>query len=126
MSPRRRAARKRNFPENLYERNGYYSWRNPLDGREHGLGRIKSEAFIQATEANIHVAGLTDKARLVDRLTGNADRLFGRWMDRYEALIEDRDLSENTRKTYKLTLKITRSTADMQKPLVNVKTLHIA
>lgn len=58
MSPRRRSKSKNGWPANLYERKGYFSWRNPVTREEHGLGRNKSAAFAQAVEANVHMAGL--------------------------------------------------------------------
>lgn len=125
MSPRKRDARKRGLPANLYERNGYYSWRNPIDGSEHGLGRDKQSAVVQAVEANVHVAGLTSKARLVDRLTGVADRTFGAWMDEYEKQVKGKKLAENTRKTYGTLHKLARELIGEDLAIERVETLHI-
>lgn len=125
MSPRKRAARKRDWPANLYERNGYYSWRNPVDGKEHGLGRDKRAAVVQAVEANLHVAGLSAKARLVDRLTGVAERSFGTWMDEYEKRIKGKTLAKNTLASYGTLHKLARELIDESLPIERVKTLQI-
>lgn len=103
MSPRRRNSKKTGWPANLYERGGYFSWRNPVDGREIGLGRIpKGEAFAQAVEANLHVADLLKKPRLIDRLTGGeAPRTVRAWFDRYDELLAQHELAENTRRSYR-------------------------
>jgi enterobacteria phage integrase len=101
MAPRRRSHAKRNWPDNLYERDGYFSWKNPLDGREYGIGRDRTAAFEEAREANLHVAIRTDKARVVHKLTGEADRTVGAWATRYEGILAAKKLSPNTRKMYK-------------------------
>jgi integrase len=125
MSPRKRDARKRGWPPNLYERNGYFSWRDPTTGKEHGIGRNKQAAIVQAVEANVHVQGLTAKSRLVDRLTGVADRTFGAWMDEYEKQVKGRDLAENTLKTYATLHKLARELVGDDLAIERVETLHI-
>lgn len=126
VGPRSRDARKRGWPANLYERNGYFSWRNPMTGKEHGIGRDKRAAIIQAVEANVHVAGLAGQARLVDKLTGDADRSFGAWLDRYEEQLKERDLAANTRKSYKSLVKLCRELFDPTVPIGRVRTLEVA
>lgn len=101
MSPRQRSKAKRGWPANLYEREGYYSWRSPIDGIEHGLGRDRAAAFAQAVEANIHCAGLTGRPRLIDRLTGSADRSVEKWNAKYQAALAKADFAANTLRTYK-------------------------
>ena len=53
MMARPRSGKHRQFPDNLYERKGYFSWRDPRTGKEYGLGRDKRSAFDQAIEANL-------------------------------------------------------------------------
>lgn len=100
MAPRRRSPAKRNWPDNLYERNGYFSWKNPLTGREHGIGRDRSEAFEEAKEANLHVSGASQKTRLVHKVTGESDRTVGAWSKKFAAILTNRKLSPNTRSMY--------------------------
>jgi integrase len=101
VSPRRRSERKRDWPRNLYEDGGYYSWRNPDTGEHLGIGRDKQEAFAEANEANMHIAGLLHKERLVDRLAGDKTRSVGAWLAKYDEILAERDLAENTRRSYK-------------------------
>ncbi|WP_374537598.1 tyrosine-type recombinase/integrase [Chitinimonas taiwanensis] len=89
---RQRSARNRNLPRNLYERRGYFAWRDPRDGKEYGLGTDKQSAIDQAIEANLLVSGQYSPHRLVDRLTGNADRTFGDWHQRYLKVLADRGI----------------------------------
>jgi integrase len=101
VSPRQRSNRKRGWPDYLYERGGYYSWRSPIDGVEHGLGRDRAAAFAQAVEANIHCASLSGRPRLIDKLTGSADRSVEKWNAKYQAMLDAADFAANTRRAYK-------------------------
>jgi enterobacteria phage integrase len=100
-----RSARKRGWPDGLYERDGYFSWRNPLTRKEYGLGRDRLTAFREAIEANNHLAGTTATRRLVDRLIGGDDRTLAEWMRRYDEKLDARHaagkLADNTRRTYR-------------------------
>ena len=126
MSPRRRSREKRGWPANLYERGGYYSWRSPVDGVEYGIGRDRAQAFAQATEANLHCAGLIDKGRLIDRLTGNLDRTIEKWNEKYQGLLATAKLADNTRRTYKsLGLRMVRMLKP-ETPLANITALAIS
>lgn len=101
MSPRRRSTSKRNWPPNLYERNGYYSWRHPKTREEYGLGRDRAKAFAEAVEANVHLASLTMKSRLIHRLTGDSSRSVKAWNDKYQAAIAKQDYTAGTLRGYK-------------------------
>lgn len=124
MSPRRRSKNIR-IP-NLYERKGYYSWRNPQTGEELGIGRDKAAAIAQAIEANVHVAGLQGKPRLVDRLTGSSERSVGKWNEFYQGMLAKTDFAAVTLKGYKsLGLRMVRMLG-AQAPLQSVDALRIA
>lgn len=101
MSPRQRSKAKRGWPANLYERKGYYSWRHPDTGVEHGIGRDRAAAFTQAVEANIHCAGLAGRPRLIDRLTGSAERSVAKWNAKYQGMLAKADYATNTLRSYK-------------------------
>ena len=108
MPGRRRGAKKRGWPDRLYERNGYFSWRSPLDGKEYGLGRDRQQAFTQAVEANLHVAGLLTKARLLDRITDAGGKTVADWCARYEKILADREHAPETRTEYARRLRLVR------------------
>jgi integrase len=91
---------RRDLPPNTYCRKGYYTWRNPQTREEFGLGRNKATAIPQAVEANIHIAKLTNKPRLIDRLTGSAERSVGAWALKYAEAHAKQDFAENTRRSY--------------------------
>jgi hypothetical protein len=127
MASRPRSARHRGWPDGLYERGGYYSWRNPITGKELGIGRVTlGEAKAQAAEANVHIAGLRDKPRLVDRLVGREDNSLQAWLDEYEKKLglvrsehhtPDVELAVNTVKTYRSQVKKIREVWNEQLPL---------
>lgn len=88
MSPRRRGKDKGNWPRNLYERKGYFSWRHPETREEFGLGRDQRKAFDQAIEANHKIATTAkDEPRLIHRITGDAERSVGKWNEKYQAML---------------------------------------
>lgn len=70
MSPRPRIRRRANWPANMHEpRPGYYTWRDPRDGKMHVLGRMTlAQAIHEAQEANV----IADKGKITKSL---ADRL---------------------------------------------------
>lgn len=101
MTPRGRSTRKRGWPDNLYESKGYYSYRNPVTREWFGLGRNQSEAFNQAVEANLHLAGQLKKERLVDRIAGTTGKTVADWAVKYDEILAERTLSNNTLRQYK-------------------------
>lgn len=90
---------KRGLPPNLYERKGYFSWRNPATREEFGLGANRAQAILQAVEANLHIARITTP-RLIDRLTGAATRTVQAWSVEYAKALAKVARADNTRRTY--------------------------
>lgn len=110
MASRPRDNKKRGWPDGLYERNGYYSWRNPLTGKEMGIGRVPlGAAKAQAAEANIAVQGMRDQPRLVDRVLGKGDATLGGWFLKFEEKLAAKPLATQTRRQYKSQMKLART-----------------
>jgi enterobacteria phage integrase len=103
MSPRRRSKAKRGWPDNLYERKGYFSWRDPRTREEFGLGRDRGRAFQEAMEANIHLAKLTASKRLVHRIEQANTPLRGlaAWNVKYQEQLKANERSPNSLRSAK-------------------------
>lgn len=126
MAPRKRSAPRRNWPDYLYERDGYYSWRNPITRTEYGLGRDRADAFRQAREANAHIFAARDRPSIVDRMAGVEQHTVGGWLGRYQGILDSRQLADNTRRTYKSLSKRARAMLGDEKPLRSITALHVA
>jgi integrase len=72
MAARPRIRKRANWPANMHEpRPGYYSWRDPRDGKTHVLGRMPlAQAIYEAQEANAIVANGKVTKTLAERLAG--------------------------------------------------------
>lgn len=122
---RRREAGRRGWPPNLYETDGYFRWRNPADGKIHGLGRDKQAAFAEAVEANLYVAGLLNQTRLVDRLTGDSESTVAAWCQRYRSILSERKLAKATDQAFTRRLLLVEEKWGNQ-PLTSITTRDIA
>lgn len=71
MAARPRIRKRANWPDNLHEpREGYYTWRDPRDGKTHVLGRMPlAQAMHEALEANAVVAAGKVHRTLAERLS---------------------------------------------------------
>src|SRR5688572_17652147 len=101
MSPRSRHPRNTALPDGLRNRNGLYSYRSRLDGREKGLGRDRAKAIAFARAANIEVDRLLGSVDAAAWVRGQiATRTWGKWLDRYQQLLDARPLAAKTRLNY--------------------------
>lgn len=75
MAARPRIRKRANWPEHLHEpRPGYFTWRDPRDGKTHILGRMPlAQAMHEAQEANMIVEKSLATRTLAERLE-NQDR----------------------------------------------------
>lgn len=130
MAPKSRSEKRRNFPDNLYETGGYYSYKHPKTGEHFGLGRDRAYAFRQAIEANMSV-GATQRS-LVERIASPKVRTWGAWLDEYWKLLQARKgkrgkpLAPNTLRTYRSLLKLCRERIDESKQIAEVDTSDVA
>jgi enterobacteria phage integrase len=91
---------KRQLPPNLYERRGYYSWRNPKTREEYGIGTNRGSAIAQAVEANLKLCNELQRTRLIHRMDGSEGRNVVAWSERYAAYLASRDFADATRRQY--------------------------
>jgi len=125
MAPRQRKATNRPLPDNLRERDGYYSWRHPQTKREFGLGRDRRSAIDQAIEANRALAGVQAQ-RLVNRIESDVeDRTWDKWCDEFEKILGERKASANTKRTRKSQLKRLRASFPADRQANSITTLEV-
>lgn len=90
-----------NLPRNLTyrKRDRLYSWRNPVTGQEISLGRIdRKDAVAQAIEANNYIDQNYLPSSLLDRIKDVPTFTVAAWLERYEVILERRELKPNTMK----------------------------
>ncbi|ELV7529386.1 phage integrase Arm DNA-binding domain-containing protein [Edwardsiella ictaluri] len=93
---RQRNPKNRDLPPNLYERNGYYSYRNPANGKEFGLGKDRVAAISQAIEVNISLAGIP--ITLKQRIEMEKHVTVSQWRSQYMRICGARGLKQNSMK----------------------------
>lgn len=123
MSPRQRKDVNRSLPQNLRNRDGYYSWRNPETGTEYGLGRDRRVAIRDALEANAHLAAR--RVSLVERISGAANT-WAQWCDEFEKLLAERPRSDNTVRQHRSQMKRLRSLFDADRAAGRIDTKDCA
>lgn len=124
MAARRRSEKRRNFPDNLYETGGYYSWKHPKTGQHFGLGKIpQRDAFQEAIRANAAVGDI--RPSLVDRITG-AVNTWGDWCIEFEKKLAERDSAANTNRTRKSQMNRLRRSFDESRAAAAISTKDCA
>lgn len=82
---RKRTPKKKDWPANLYQNeDGYFYFRNPMNGEKRGIGHVKMEAFSQARKANVAIEELRGRSSLVDWITGAKQQTLKDWLPIYE------------------------------------------
>ncbi|EMG9444083.1 phage integrase Arm DNA-binding domain-containing protein [Escherichia coli] len=105
MAGRRRNPNTRDLPPNLYNRGGYYSYRDPRSGQEFGIGRDKRIAVNEAIAANMELLSV-QHISLLDRINGSSVTLFDELISNFRNEIGRRKLSTNTMKRHRQRLKV--------------------
>lgn len=124
---RQRSASKRGFPPNLYQNtNGYFYYRNPLNGDKKGIGRDRAQAFHDAKQANIIIASMK-KNTLVAWVKGHEDHTLISWLPVYESLwIEISKPADGTLATARRFFERIKKSDFAWKPLQEIETVHVA
>ncbi|ECQ7607846.1 phage integrase Arm DNA-binding domain-containing protein [Salmonella enterica] len=117
-----------NLPKNLtYRKNRKtFAWRNPLTYEEFQLGQIsRRDAIAQAIEANNFIAQNYTPVALIEKLKGMDSLTVTKWIERYEVLLQRRNLSANTYKIRSNQLATIREKMG-EMILAEVTTKHVA
>ena len=126
---RKRLAKHRGFPPNLYlNAAGYFYYVRPGDKKVKGLGRDKARAFTQARAANAALAAV-EKTSLVDWVLGKAGYTVAEWLPVYRDLWIERSESPHAKNTIRncdAYLKRIAETDYSWRQLADVQTVHVA
>jgi integrase len=109
MSPRKRSTRNAGLPDGLRVRDGYYSYKSPLDGRERGIGRDRLKAIQFAREANAEIRRLSGEQSAAEWVRGESAKTWGTWLDKYKELLGKRSIARRTRVFYELLMRRARA-----------------
>lgn len=123
MAARRRQAARRHWPENLYQNGeGYFWYKNPVNGKTKGLGRDFKSAASKARAANTEIAKLKKEDDLANWVKADGMTLE-KWCDEYEEkYIASGTRKPNTVKAFKTTIKIIRGAPFSKKMIFDVTT----
>ena len=83
---RKRLAKNKGFPPNLYQNPaGYFYYKNPMTKQQRGLGRDRTHAFSEARAANAVLATMKPSS-LADWVAGRTEYTLAEWMPLYRQL----------------------------------------
>jgi len=118
MPPRRRNAKNRDLPPNLYPNGRYWQYRNPITGKKTSINKPLAEAIKLARVANAKLAPLmADDGALLALITGEEAPTVKRLLQRFELeWLPTRGLAESTAKEVRI--KLERYRADFSGKLV--------
>lgn len=86
MNARRRIAKRKDWPANLYQKlSGYFWYKNPASGKSKGLGHDRATAFREARAANNALANIAQSS-LADWVTGKPKNSLAEWLPIYNSL----------------------------------------
>jgi integrase len=123
----KRQAKRRDWPPNLYQKpDGYFYYRNPMNGKVKGIGRDKPQAFQQARAANGKLAELKSVS-LVAWVSGIEHRTLDAWLDDYLPMwVEEEKPAKGTLGTAKRYIARVKASDFAHLQVSDVSTKHIA
>lgn len=126
MSPPKRSARNSGLPDGLRVRDGYYSYKSPMDGRERGIGRDRLKAIAWARGANAEISRLRGEQSPAEWIRGEAAKTWGKWLDKYKEILSKRQITRKTRVFYELLMRRARAQWPESMAITAIETAQIA
>jgi integrase len=122
-----RSANRKSFPPNLYQdKNGYFSYRNPISGKRRGVGKDKATAFREARAANAVLANM-EPSTLSQWITGVVQVPLTEWVDTYhKKWLMTPNLAANTIKGIRLYTARIKAAEFAWRPISTITTLQIS
>jgi hypothetical protein len=126
MSARRRVAKRKGWPANLYQKpDGYFWYRNPESGKTKGLGRDRPHAFDEARAANLALAS-KKAASLADWVSGAETKTVAGFSLEYQERYLATHDKPNTIKQVQSTVRFIREAPFADKPINQVSTKDVS
>jgi integrase len=124
---RKRLAKNRGFPPNLYQNPaGYFYYKNPQTKQQKGLGRDRAYAFSEARKANAALA-TREPSSLVDWVMGKTEYTLEGWLPVYKQLwLEHAQPAANTLMNYAVYWRRLESADFAKRRLSEITTVMIA
>lgn len=126
MAARRREPKRKNWPDNLYQKpDGYFWYRNPTNGRTKGLGRDRAKAFDEAITANLALAS-RKATRLADWVSGAEIKTLAEYATAYQYEYLRTHDKPNTVKQLESTVRFICAAPFAKKPVDQVSTKDVS
>lgn len=124
---RRRLAKNKGFPPNLYQNPaGYFYYRDPDRKTQKGLGRDRAHAFQEARKANAALA-TREPSSLVDWVMGKTEYTLEGWLPVYKELwLEKTQPRDNTIRACTMYIKRMLGSDLAKRRLKEITTAHVA
>jgi hypothetical protein len=128
MAARRREAKRRHWPANLYQNSaGYFYWRNPDTKKDYGIGRDQAKAFGEARAANAELESSRGYRSVVQRMTAPDEKTLLEWSTEYQKIYEEtRNPTASTMQTVRAGLRVVLKAPFADKHLRKIQTREIA
>lgn len=128
MAARRREAKRRHWPANLYQNKaGYFYYRNPDTKKDYGIGRDQAKAFGEARAANAELEKSRGYISVVQRMTAPDEKTFLEWSVEYQRIYEEtRNPTPSTMQTVRAGLRAVTKAPFADKHLRAIQTREIA
>lgn len=128
MAARRREAKRRHWPANLYQNSaGYFYWRNPDTKKDYGIGRDQAKAFGEARAANAELESSRGYRSVVQRMTAPNEKTLLEWSVEYQKIYEEtRSPTPSTIQTVRAGLRAVAKAPFSDKQLRSIQTREVA
>jgi integrase len=128
MAARRREAKRRHWPANLYQNTaGYFYWRHPDTHKDYGIGRDQAKAFGEARAANAELEKSRGYVSLVQRMTSPDEKTLQQWSDEYAVMYEStRNPTKSTMQTVRAGLRAVATAPFAEKHLRAITTREVS
>jgi hypothetical protein len=126
MNARRRVAKRKGWPTNLYQKpDGYFWYRNPENGKTKGLGHDRVKAFDEARTANLALASKKAMS-LAEWVNEGESKTLAAYCIEYRDRYLRTHINPNTIKQIESTVRFICDAPFAEKPIAQVSTKDVS